>query len=157
MNLRPLALAVVLAAIAGGCASTSTVMMSPALPALMPEQVRVYFTPPPGHYVEIAMLETSSGGFTYGEQNKMNSVLAKLRTEAAKIGANGVLIQDTTNGYGGSSVGVGVGSGGYGYGGHSHVSGGVGVSISPTPKYARAIAIHVDNPPSADPGAPPRQ
>jgi hypothetical protein len=141
MNLRPLALAVVLAAFAGGCATTSRVMLSPARPALAPEQVRVYFTPPPGRYIEIAMLETSSGGFTYGEQNKMNSVLAKLRTEAAKLGANGVLVQDTANGYGGSNVGVGIGGGHFG--GRTHVGGGVGVSISPTPKLARAIAIHV--------------
>ena len=145
----------VVLALVTGCATTSKVMLSPPRPALAAEQVRVYFSPPPGRYVEIAMLETSSGAFTYGEQNKMNSVLTKLRVEAAKLGANGVLVQDTVNGYGGSSVGVGVGGGRFG--GRSHVGGGVGVSISPTPKYARAIAIHVANPPPADDmGAPPR-
>ncbi len=141
MTLRPVALALLIAASIGGCATTSRVMLSPARPALAPEQVQVYFSPPPGRYVEIAMLETSSGGFTYGEQNKMNSVLAKLRVEAAKLGANGVLVQETARGYGGSSVGVGVGGGSFG--GRSHVGGGVGVSISPTPKIARAVAIHV--------------
>ena len=145
----------VVLALVTGCAITSKVMLSPMRPALAAEQVRVYFSPPPGRYVEIAMLETSSGAFTYGEQNKMNSVLTKLRVEAARLGANGVLVQDTVNGYGGSSVGVGVGGGRFG--GRSHVGGGVGVSISPTPKYARAIAIHVANPPPADDmGAPPR-
>ena len=145
----------VVLALVTGCSTTSKVMLSPMRPALAAEQVRVYFSPPPGRYVEIAMLETSSGVFTYGEQNKMNSVLAKLRVEAAKLGANGVLVQGTVNGYGGSSVGVGVGGGRFG--GRSHVGGGVGVSISPTPKHARAIAIHVDNPPPADDmGAPPR-
>ena len=114
----------------------------------------MYFAPPTGRYVEIAILETSSGAFTYGEQNKMDSVLGKLRAEAAKLGANGVLLQGTDECYGGSSVGVGVGGGSFG--GHSQYGGGVGVSISPTPKFARAIAIHVDNPPPADIGAPPR-
>jgi len=138
-----------------GCATTSRVMISPARPAVALEQVRVYFSPPPGRYTEIAMLETSSGGFTYGEQNKMNSVLGKLRAEAARLGANGVLVQDTRNGYGGGNLGVGVGGGSFG--GRSHVGGGVGVNISPTPKYARAIAIHVDNPPPFnDMGGPPR-
>lgn len=141
MTLRPVALAFLIAALAGGCATTSRVMLSPARPALAPEQVQVYFSPPSGRYVEIALLETSSGGFTYGEQNKMNSVLAKLRAEAAKLGANGVLVQETASGYGGSSVGVGVGGGSFG--GRSHVGGGVGVSISPRPKHARAVAIHV--------------
>ena len=154
MTLRALAAAAVFTALLAGCATTSKVMISPPRPALAPEQVRVYFAPPPGRYVEIALLETSSGGFTYGEQNKMNSVLTKLRVEAAKLGANGVLVQDTVNGYGGSSVGVGVGGGRFG--GRSHVGGGVGVSISPTPKYARAIAIHVAQPPPDDMGTPPR-
>jgi len=154
MNVRTIAPALLVALLAAGCASTSKVMMSPARAAISPEQVRVYFTPPPGRYVEIAMLETSSGGFTYGEQNKMDSVLGKLRVEAARLGANGVLLQDTANGPGGSSVGFGVGGGSFGRG--SNVGGGVGVSISPTPKYARAVALYIDNPPPGDAMPPPR-
>lgn len=153
MNLRPVLLIVLVAAVAVGCSTTSRVMLGAARPALAPAQVRVYFSPPPGGYEEVAVLETSSGAFTYGEQNKMNSVLDKLRVEAARLGANGVLLQDTANGYGGSSVGVGVG--GARFGGHSRVGGSVGVSISPTQKYARAIAIHVANPPPADDLGPP--
>ena len=45
---------------------------------ITPEQVRIYNQAPP-HYEEIAVLETQSGGFTYGEQNKMDEVLANLR------------------------------------------------------------------------------
>ncbi len=145
MNLRPIALALSFVAVAAGCASTSRVMISPPRPAIAPEQVRVYFEPPPGRYVEIALLETSSGAFTYGEQNKTDSVLGKLRLAAAKLGANGVLLQDTASARGGSNVGIGVGGGSFG--GRSHIGGGVGVSISPTQKFARAIAIHVDSPP----------
>ena len=156
MNLRALAFALLAVALAlsVGCASTSKVMLGQPRPAIAPEQVRVYYAPPPGRYVEIALLETSSGGFTYGEQNKMDSVIGKLRVEAARLGANGVLVQDTASGYGGSSVGVGVGGGSFGR--RSHIGGGVGVSISPTPKYARAIAIHVDNPPVGPYVPPPR-
>ena len=154
MTLRALATAALFAVMLGGCASTAKVMISPPRPAIAPEQVRIYFAPPPGRYVEIALLEASSGAFTYGEQNKMDSVLGKLRVEAAKLGANGVLLQDSASGHGGSSVGVGVGGGSFG--GRSHVGGGVGVSISPTQKFARAIAIHVDNPPTAAAPPPPR-
>ena len=154
MHVRTLASVMLIAALSTGCATTSKVMMSPARTAISPDQVRVYFAPPQGRYIEIAMLETSSGGFTYGEQNKMNSVLAKLRAEAARLGANGVLLQDTANGYGGSSVGVGVGGGSFGRG--SHIGGGVGVNISPTPKYARAVALYLDNPPPGDALPPPR-
>lgn len=136
-------------ALATGCASTSKVMLGQARPAIAPEQVRVYLAPPPGRYTEIAVLETSSGGFTYGEQNKMNAVIANLRREAASLGANGVLLQATDDGYGGGSN-VGVGIGGGRFGGSSHVGGGVGISVSPTRKYARGIAIHVANPPPMD-------
>jgi hypothetical protein len=154
MRKKSVALSLLVVALLGACATTSHVMLAPARPALAPEQVRVYFAPPPGRYQEIAMLQAASGPLTYGEQNKMDNVIAKLRTAAAKVGANGVLFQDATNGYGGSKVGVGVGGGSFG--GHSHVGGGIGVDISPTPKYGSGIAIFVEGVPSgaAPPGSP---
>lgn len=132
-------------ATAAGCASTSRYMIGEARPAIAPEQVRVYFAPPPGRYEEIAVLETSSGGLTYGEQNKMDEVVGKLRVAAAELGANGVLFQDSVQGYGGSNVGVGIGGGRFG--GSSHVGGGIGVNISPSRKHARGIAVYVLEPP----------
>lgn len=152
MRLHPLLLTACLALALVGCASTSRVMLGPTHPPLTPDQVHVYFQPPP-RYLEIALLETDSGALTYGEQNKMNAVLAKLRAEAAKLGANGVLFQGAENGYGGSGVGVGVGGGRFG--GHSSIGGGVGVNISPTQKHARGVAIYVTDPPPAD-APPPR-
>lgn len=133
------------------CASSALVTGRPR-PPIDPSQVRVYFSAPPGPYEEIARLQTGSGAFTYGEQNKMNSVVAKLRNEAAKLGANGVLFTGTEDGYGGSSVGVGAGGGRIG--GRGFSSGGVGVSISPSQKYAYGLAIYVPNPPPAGYGAP---
>lgn len=123
-----------------GCATTSHVMLSQPRPAIQPEQVQVYTQPPP-RYIEIALLETASGPFTYGEQNKTNAVIANLRREAASLGANGVLLTDTASGYPGGGVNVGVGGGRFG--GRTHVGGGVGVNISPTQKHARAVAIFV--------------
>lgn len=156
MSPRPLLPIAALVLALGGCASTSTVMLGPAYPPIAAEQVRIYYQPPP-RYREVALLETQSGSFTYGEQNKMNSVLNNLRTQAAKLGANGVLFQGTENGYGGSGVGVGVGSDSYGS--HSHVGVGVGVDLSPTQKYARGTAIYVTNPPApeAEVSSPPPQ
>ena len=152
MRKKSVALSLLVVALLGACATTSHVMLAPARPALAPEQVRVYFAPPPVRYQEIAMLQAASGPLTYGEQNKMDNVIAKLRTAAAKVGANGVLFQDATNGYGGSKVGVGVGGGSFG--GHSHVGGGIGVDISPTPKYGSGIAIFVEGLGAVPPGSP---
>lgn len=134
--------AVLLAAVLlAGCASTSRVMIGHARPAIAPEQVQVYAVAPP-RYQEIALLQTQSGSFTYGEQNKMNSVLAKLRKAAAGLGANGVLL--TGQGDEGRAGGVGIGVGGGHFGGHTHVGGGVGIDISPSQKHASAIAIYVE-------------
>lgn len=134
-----------LAALAlAACASSHVLTGTPRAP-IDPAQVRIYHGPPPGQYEEIAILNTSSGAFTYGEQNKVDSVLQKLRREAASLGANGVLFQGTADGYrsGGVSVGGGLGRGG----GRTFSSAGVGVDISPQQKYASGIAIWVANPP----------
>mgnify|MGYP003575372731 CR=1 FL=1 len=155
--------ALALAALAG-CSSTSQLVTGTPRSPIDPAQVRVYYTPPPGGFEEIARLETASGSFTYGEQNKLNDVIAKLRTEAAKLGANGVLFMGTQDSGGGSSVGVGVGGGSYGgYHGGNFSSGGIGVNISPTKKFAQAVAIYVANPPPMNqpqtppPAVPPAQ
>lgn len=157
---RHLALAMLIPMLAA-CASSHVLVGSPR-PPIDPAQVRVYFAPPPGGYEQIAMLQSNSGAFTYGEQNKMNSVIGKLRNEAAKLGANGVLFQGTEDGYGGG--GVSVGAGGGRYGGRSFSSGGVGIDITPRQKYGHGVAIYVANPPPlGEPGpnaplppAPPR-
>ncbi len=145
MRLPTIALLAVI--VIAGCSSTSRVMLGPTYPPLSPEQVRIYYQPPP-RYREIALLETDSGALTYGEQNKMNAVLGKLRVEAARLGANGVLFQGTQNGYGGSGVGVGIGGGHFG--GHGGFGGSVGVDLSPSQKHARGMAIFVTDPSPMD-------
>lgn len=134
-------LASVMLALLAACASTSQVMVGQARAPITPDQVRIYNQPPP-HYQEVALLETQSGGFTYGEQNKMDEILANLRKSAAALGANGVLLAGHGNAYSGGNVGVGVGRSSYGS--HSRTGVGVGVNISPSPKHARAMAIWVD-------------
>ncbi|MGY0635193.1 hypothetical protein [Luteimonas sp. A478] len=142
-TLRPLLL-ILLALALVGCATSHMLTGTPRAP-IDPAQVRIYHGPPPVGYEEIAVLQTRSGGLTYGEQNKIDSVLRKLREEAASLGANGVLLQGTADDYGNSGVSVGAGGGrigGRGYGGL-----GVGVNISPSQVHATGIAIHVPNPP----------
>ncbi|WP_202841695.1 hypothetical protein [Luteimonas saliphila] len=134
--------------------STSHVLTGTPRPPIDPAQVRLYYGPPAGGFEEIARLEVQSGAFTYGEQNKTESVLRKLREQAARLGANGILFQGTADGHGGG--GVSVGGGGGRVGGSSFSGVGVGVNISPQQKYANGIAIWVPNPPpvEAAPEAP---
>lgn len=141
---------ILLAATLVACASAPTMISGRVRPAIDPAQVRVYTVPPAG-YEEVAQLSSASGPLTYGEQNKLNTAIAKLRREAAKLGANGVLLIGTEDGYGGGGVSVG-GSIGRG-GGHSFSAGGVGIDITPRQKYASGIAIYVADPPP-EPSAP---
>ena len=137
----------VLLLLLSACASSHVLTGTPRAP-IDPAQVRIYYGPPPGGFEEIARLDVASGGFTYGEQNKTNSIMAKLRREAAKLGANGVLFQGTADGVGGGgvSIGGGIGRGG----GRTFSTAGVGVDISPRQKYASGIAIFVREPPPID-------
>ncbi|CAN5712835.1 hypothetical protein BH23PSE2_BH23PSE2_13290 [soil metagenome] len=151
-----LLLAATALAVLAACA-TSHVLTGNPRPPIDPSQVRIYYGPPAGGYEEIARLNTSSGAFTYGEQAKTNAVLIKLRNEAARLGANGILFQGTADGHGGTGVSIGASGGRIsGGGGGFRTSGvGVGVNVSPRQKYASGIAIHVPNPPPLQP-APPR-
>ena len=150
---RPAALILLCAAAAllAACASSHVLTGTPR-PAIDPAQVRIYYGPPPGGYEEIARLDVGSGAFTYGAQNKSNAVIRNLRKAAARLGANGVLLQGTGQGpdNGAVSVGGGVGR----FGGRSASSVGVGVNISPTQTYASGIAVWVENPPPPEPATP---
>lgn len=122
------------------CANTSHVITGKPRAAIDPTQVTLYTTPP-AKYEEIAVIDASSQmSFAFGDQNKMDAVIARLKKEAASLGANGVLLQGTgSSGAGGVGTGVGVGTG-IGGGG---VSIGTGISLSSPSKTGRGLAIYV--------------
>ena len=135
MKFRLVALGFAVIALAG-CASASKVMLGQARPPIDPAQVQVYSTPPPGA-VEIAQLEaTSAVGF--GTQGQTDAAVARLKAEAAKLGANGVVLVGV-GGSGQSPVGMSVGAGTFG----SHTAGGLSVGIPTQQKKAAGVAIWV--------------
>lgn len=80
------------AALVAGCAS-SHVLVGQKRPPIPVEQVQVYLEPP-ANYERVALLEsTSQGSFAVTRQQRTNKALDRMRAEAAKLGANGVLIQ----------------------------------------------------------------
>lgn len=118
-----------------GCASSSKVMVGQARAPIDPALVRVYSTPPAGA-TEIAQLEsTSAAGF--GTQGQTDAAVARLKREAAKLGANGVVLMGVGSERSGGGVSVGAGT----YGGH--VGGGLGIGIPTTQKRAAGVAIWV--------------
>jgi hypothetical protein len=121
----------------GGCAS-SHVMLGQARPAISPDQVKLYVRPP-AKYQEIAVLESSSkNSFAVTQQGKTNKAIERLKEEAAKLGANGVLLQGTGDQYGGT---VNTGSA------TATTTGGTysGVGVPVMHKAASGVAIFVEN------------
>lgn len=139
-------LTVPLALLFAGCAGTSTVMMGPARAPIDPADVRIYRTPPPDS-VEIAQLESTSG-IGFGTRGQTDAVIARLKREAAALGANGVILLGT--GASRSPVGMSVGAASYG----RHSAGGIGIGIPTTQKHAAGVAIHVPAPDSFPAEAP---
>jgi len=85
--------AAVLAVMLLGCSTSSHVMIGTARPPISPESVRVYVQPPE-KYEEIATLDaTSQGSFAITSQQNMDKAIARMKEEAAKLGANGILLQ----------------------------------------------------------------
>jgi hypothetical protein len=99
--------------------SASTVMVGEARPPTNLANVKVYMEPP-SRFDRIAIIRKGSGAWAFADQTQVDEAIAKIRVEAAKVGANGILLQVVeTN----SSGGLGIGVGGLGIGGgpyHHH-------------------------------------
>src|SRR5215471_2917666 len=132
---------VLAATLLAACAS-SHVMIGKARPPISPDQVQIYTRPPTVPYEEIARLETSSAGsFSFTAQGKTDAVIKRLKEEAAKLGANGVLLEGIGDQYSGS---IGTGGGSTSYGRSSSVGGGIGINAGLTRKVGGGVAIYVE-------------
>jgi hypothetical protein len=137
-RLGALALAVLLA----GCAS-SYQLIGKTRPALTPEQVQLYLEPPKREYEQIAIIKTSSTrSFAFTSQGKAEVVVKRLKVQAAKLGANAVLLKQITDEpEDGVSVGAGAGTSYEGPRGTIDI--GVGASALLMTRYGHAIAIYL--------------
>jgi len=128
-------------ALSAGCA-TSHVMIGKARPPISPEQVRIYPRPPDSPYEEIARLDTSSqGSFSFTARGKTDAVIKRLKAEAAKLGANGVLLEGIGDQASGS---IGTGGGRESYSGGGSVGGGIGINAGLSRKVGGGLAIYVE-------------
>ena len=89
MSFRTVAI-VLAAALVAGCAGSSKVMLGQARAPIDPAQVQIYRTPPAGSQ-EIAQLESKSA-VGFGTQGQTDAAVARLKREAAALGANGVVL-----------------------------------------------------------------
>ena len=135
MSFRTVAI-VLAAALVAGCAGSSKVMLGQARAPIDPAQVQIYRTPPAGSQ-EIAQLESKSA-VGFGTQGQTDAAVARLKAEAAALGANGVVLMGV-GASGSSGGGVSVGGGSWG----SSSYGGVGIGIPTQQKKAAGVAIWV--------------
>lgn len=123
-----------------GC-STSHIIVGKLHPRIDPSQVVVYMDPPQ-RYEKVAIISSDSNfSLRFGAQGKINAALNRAKVDAAKLGANGLLLQST-----GSEGGVVVGNGFTTTTGTTSSGTFVGTSSGGLIKTVSVIAIYV--PPS---------
>jgi uncharacterized protein YbjQ (UPF0145 family) len=122
------------------CASDSVVLLGAARPPISPAEVKIY-SHPPAAFEEIAILNASkNSAFTTGGQKTVDKVIEGLKEQAAKLGANGVILEGFSDSQTGS-VGSGVGSSSVSS--NSAVGVGVGGSLGIYKKTGHGRAIYV--------------
>jgi len=130
-------------AVLTACAPSTHVLVGRARPPIAPDQVKIYSYPPSTPFEEIATLDASSkSAFGTGGQKSVDKIIERLKIEAAKLGANGVILEGFSDAETGS-IGTGVGSDSYGN--HSAVGVGVGGSLGIYKKTGHGDAIYVES------------
>jgi hypothetical protein len=141
-RLRRLAVMIPLlaAGLIAACAPSSHVLVGTARPPILPAEVRVY-SHPPANFEEIAVLDASSKSmFSGGGQKTTDKVVERMKGEAAKLGANGIILEGFDERQTGS-IGTGVGSDSYSR--SSSVGVGVGGSLGIFKTTGKGRAIYV--------------
>jgi hypothetical protein len=119
---------------------SSHILTGTPRPPISPSEVKIY-SEPPAHYEEIALLDASSQSvFQPGGQKSIDEVIGRLKSQAAQLGANGVILGDVSDRETGS---LGTGGGSTSYSGNSAVGVGVGGSFGIYKKSAKGRAIYV--------------
>jgi hypothetical protein len=78
-----------------GCATGSHVITGTIHPATLPEGVKIYSTAPANSEVIGIVSASSISGLTW--QQASDDALRRLKIEASKIGANGIVVKNSEN------------------------------------------------------------
>jgi hypothetical protein len=118
-------------------------MVGHARPTISADEVRVFLQPPTAPYQQIANLTASSRGvLTLTSGAKIDKVVERLKNEAAKLGANGILLHGVGD-QGSGSMGIGLNA--ESDSGHSPYGLGFGVWAFTNPKSGEADAIYLES------------
>ena len=147
--IRLITLATLLTLTLAACAPSSHIVVGTVHPAISPSEVKIYLQPPPS-FEEVAILNASADSmFGTGGQSTVDKVIQRLKEEAAKLGANGIILEGMSDRQTGS---LGGGSGSTSVSGNSAVGVGLGGSLGVFKKTAQGRAIFVPPGPPIAPG-----
>jgi hypothetical protein len=125
------------------CATSSQVLTGAPRSPLLPAEVRVY-TQAPQSFEEIALLGASRKSVsTAGAERAIAKMIETMRLQAARLGANGLLLEDISDS---DPVSVGSGVGSQTYTHNGSISLGLGGSLGVSKKMVKARAIFVSPP-----------
>jgi hypothetical protein len=117
------------------------VLVGTVHPPLPPADVQILLEPPTRPYEPIAVLTASSKyGFAFSAQRKDDIVMQRLKEQAARLGANGVLLEEIANDPDASSIASWVGTAYTGSRGNLDL--GIGTSLA-SPRFGRGTAIYL--------------
>lgn len=129
-----------LSALAAACASSSQMVTGAARAPIAATEVRVY-TQAPASFEEIAVLSASRRSISSaGGERAIQKMIAGMKSQAALLGANGLLLEDFSDERD-LSLGTSVGSDSYTHNGS--ISVGAGGSLGLVKKTAKGRAIFV--------------
>lgn len=126
------------------CASSSVTVTGTARAPIRLDEVRVY-TMAPSSFEEVAQLRASRRDLGAGGERAIEKVIDQMKLAAAKLGANGLLLENFSDSQS-LSLGTGVGSDTYTHNGS--ISLGVGGDIGIIKKTAQGRAIYIDPAPA---------
>jgi len=142
-------LATLLAVGLAACAPSSHILIGTVRPPIPPSEVKIYLQPPPS-FEPIAILNASANSvFGTGGQGSVDKVIQRLKEQAAKLGANGIILEGMFDRQTGS---LGAGSGSSSYSGNTAVGVGVGGSLGIFKKSGQGRAIFVPPQSATPPG-----
>jgi hypothetical protein len=139
LNVREIGILAFAAALAA-CATSSEELTGKARPPIATAAVRVY-TQAPEHFEEIAVLSASRKTVSSaGGERAIAKMIEAMRTQAAQLGANGLLLEDFSDSDP-FAIGTGVGSQTVTH--NASIDVGVGGSLGVVRKMAKARAIFI--------------
>ena len=139
-HVRGVIFAVSMAAMLAACATSSQVLTGVPRSPILPAGVKVYTQAPPS-FEEIAELGASRKSVSSaGGERAIAKMIESMRTQAAQLGANGLLLEDFSDS---DPMAIGTGVGSQTYTHNASINVGVGGSLGVVKKVARARAIFV--------------